>query len=437
MATEAPALLIVSGILGDQRRYRTFHLYEQARLVGVKCDLSHMADPELRNKVDRSMVVIVHRAPFDTQVAWIEKTVHGKGGLFILDLDDLVFEPEAVKYIRSLDITDPVCRSLYQDNIHRCRKTLDVCDAVITSNEFLASSVRQLGKRAYVHRNAFSLEMQSLAEKAYHTRIFDASRIVIGYTSGTPTHDQDFTVVTTALQLCLSRYTNVELWLVGRLDPGEDWGNLSSKIKKFNFLPWRTLPELQVRFDINLAPIEINNPFGKSRSENKYVEAALLRVPTVASPNESYSNAIRQGQTGYLANDGLDWEQHLEELLETVENRLNMGVNAHRDVLERYHPKVRAEQLITTLNDIGGHKVEFHFKRQKTKSSSTKLPASFWSSAESERFPTLFQRGMYTLKYRNFLTLLKQLWIFIRRSVTPIFPYRYPLERTDQDALSR
>lgn len=151
----------------------------------------------------------------------------------------------------------------------------------------------------------------------------------------------------------------------------------------------------------------------------------------------NYSNAIRQGQNGYLANDGLDWEQHLEELLETVENRLNMGVNAHRDVLDRYHPKVRAEQLINTLNDIGGHKVEFHFKRPKTKSSSAKLPASFWSSAENERFPTLFQRGMYTLKYRNFLTLLKQLWIFIRRSVTPIFPYRYPLERTDQDALSR
>ena len=69
-------------------------------------------------------------------------------------------------------------------------------------------------------------------------------------------------------------------------------------------MPWRNLPSIQVRFDINLAPLEINNPFGQSKSEIKYVEAALLRVPTIASPSDSYSAAIRHAENGYLANNG-------------------------------------------------------------------------------------------------------------------------------------
>ncbi len=437
MPNDAPSLLVLSGVQGDPRRYRTFHLYEQARLAGLKCELSHVTDPGLRKKVERSAVVILHRAPYDSQIARIEKVIHGKGGLFILDLDDLVIEPEAIKYIHSPDFADPVRRSVYQEDIRRYRKTLDVCDAAITSSDFLANSIRMMGKPAYVHRNAFSLEMQALAERAYHTRIFDPARIVIGYASGTPTHDRDFNLITPALQICLSRHPNVELWLVGHLDPGGDWGNLKSRIKMYSFLPWRNLPELQVRFDINLAPLEINNPFGQSKSENKYMEAALLRVPTVASPSDSYSYAIRQGENGFLANDTLDWEEYLEAFIEPVENRITMGEKAYQDVLQRYHPKVRAEQLINTLNLIAGHKFEFHSKRQKTKLTAEKQPSTYWSSAKQERFPTLFQRGIYTLQHRSLGTLLKQIWIFIRRSVSPIFPYPDSLERMENDALPR
>lgn len=437
MINDAPSLLILSGVQGYSRRYRTFHLYEQARLAGLECELSHITDPDIRKKVEQSSVVILHRALFDSQVAWIEKVIHGKGGLFILDLDDLIFDPEVQNYIYSPDFADPIRLSLYKDDIRRYRRTLDLCDAAITSCDYLANSIRRLGKTAFVHRIAFSLEMQALAERAYHSRIFDASRIVIGYASGTPTHERDFNQVAPALQLCLSRHPNVELWLVGRLDPGGDWGHLENQIKRYSFVSWRILPQLQVRFDINLAPLDIHNPFGQSKSENKYVEASLLRVPTIASPSESFLSAIRQGENGYLANDALDWEQYLEALVETMENRINLGEKAYQDVIKRYHPKVRAQQLVDTLNLISGQKFQFHSKLKKTKSSAQKPPTSFWSSAGYEHYPTLFQRGIYTLRFRSLGTLLKQIWIFFRRSVSPIFPFPDPLERMEDDALSR
>jgi glycosyltransferase involved in cell wall biosynthesis len=404
-------------------------LYEQACLAGLSCELSHVTDPGLQKKVNRASVVILHRAPYDSQIAWIERVVHQKGGIFVLDLDDLIFDPEAVKFIHSPDFADRIRRSLYQEDIYRYRKTLEISDAVITSSEFLAGAVRQLGKPVYIHRNAFSLEMQFLAERAYQSRIFDPSRVVIGYASGSPTHDLDFAMVAPALKVCLSQHPTVELWLVGRLDSGDDWGNLTGQIKKFSYIPWRNLPSIQVRFDINLAPIEFNNPFGQSKSENKYVEAALLRVPTIASSSDSYCAAIRHGENSYLANNVQDWTDYLEALIEAPDTRKNLGGNAYQDILQNYHPKVRSAQLVDTLNLIAAHKFEFQNKNQISKLSHEESPQPYWSSAEQERYPSLFQRGFYTLRHRSIRTLIMQIWIFIRRLVSPIFPYRILLEK--------
>jgi glycosyltransferase involved in cell wall biosynthesis len=426
MIDEEPSLLILSGVQRDPRRYRTFHLYEQARLAGLKCQLSHVTDPGLRKKVDASLVVILHRAPFDGQVAWLEREIHRKGGILIQDLDDLVFDPDAVKYIRSIDFSDPIRLSLYQEEIRLHRKTLDICDFVLTSSEFLADRVRQLGKPVRVHRNGFSLEMQACSEQAYHSQKIETGKIVVGYASGTPTHDQDFALIKPAIQSLLKHYPNVELWIVGRLDPGKDWDGLESHIKKLNFVPWRNLPEIQTQFDINLAPLRIDNPFGQSKSEIKYMEAALVRVPTIASPSESFKDAILHGDNGFLANDIQDWERCLEVLVKQPQVSSSMGENAYQDVLQHYHPLVRAHQLVDSLNSFNSYRFEFHYNDQKMNLPDERLLQSYWSSAKLERSPNLFQRGLYTLRYRNLQTLLKQIWIFIRRMVSPLFPYRNP-----------
>ena len=423
MTIDEPSVLIMSGVQGDPRRYRTFHLYEQARLAGLNCQLSHVTDHELRKKVQGSSIVILHRAPFDTQVAWIEREVHHNGGILIEDLDDLIFDPEAVKYIHSSDFSDPVRRSLYQEDIRLYRKTLDICDYVITSTEYLADRVRQLGKPAKVHRNAFSLEMLACSKQAYLSKKIDPDKIVIGYASGTPTHDQDLTLIKPALQSIISRYPKVEVWLVGPLDSGKDWCGFENQIKKYKLVPWRKLPEIQVQFDINLAPLQLGNPFGQSKSEIKYMEAALLRVPTIASPSGSYKVAISEGQNGYLANDVQEWERCLKILIEQPSVMNDIGDKAYQDVLNRYHPLIRARQLSDTLNSIIGNKFKLQSYDLNNNVTYEVKSQSYWSSAELERSPTHFQRGLYTVRNRNLYTLLKQIWIYFRRMVSPLFPY--------------
>jgi glycosyltransferase involved in cell wall biosynthesis len=424
MTVTEQSILIISGARGDTRRYRTFHLYEQTCLLGMKSMLAHVTDRDLSAKVVGAGIIVLHRAAYNAQIAWLEKEIHARKGILIHDLDDLIFDPQAFQYINSVDFSDPVRASLYQEEMSLNRNTLEMSDAVLSSTYYLAERVRNLGKPVMVHRNAFSMEMLERSEQAYKYHWVTKNKIVIGYASGTSTHNQDFALIKPALQSTLRHHPDVELWLVGPLDPGEGWNDFSHQIRRIKFVPWQKLPDIQVQFDINLAPLQIDNPFGRSKSEIKYMEAALLRIPTIASPSEAFRYAIRQAENGFLAGNTQVWEETLESLIEQPELRRRIGERAFEDVQLRYHPKVRARELVETLEALLNQKLTLPTSDQQDAPSYTGSLPTDWDSAKLDRTPTLLQRGIYTLRYRNIITLIKQVWIYFRRLVVPVFPYR-------------
>lgn len=417
---QPPQILLLSGVRGDTRRYRTFHMFEQLQLAGVDASLAHVTGPDLPARFERASLVVIHRVKWDGYVERLVKGLRQRGGLAILDTDDLIFDPAAFAWINSPDFSDPVRSALYQEDLRRNRLTLETCQAVTVSTDFLSEQVRRLGKPAWVHRNAFSLEMLELSEAAYHRRPVEAGKVVIGYASGTPTHNHDFELVKPALQELLGRYPQVELHLVGDLDPGGDWGSLSGRIHRRPLVPWRQLPALLAAFDINLAPLVADNPFSQSKSEIKYVEAGLVRAPTVASRTGAFAYAIRSGENGFLASSSEEWYQALAELVEQGGLRRRMGAAAYADCLARYHPQTRAAELIATLDAI--------YRQLYTRPLWPVLPEvtgwEFRIDPAVERRPSTLQMGLYDLRHRGLGTLLKRIWIFFRRLAAPIFPFR-------------
>src|SRR5690606_377751 len=123
----------------------------------------------------------------------------------------LIFDTAAFSWIDSPDFQDRVRAGLYLEDMRRSRLPLETCQAVTASTGFLAGQVRLLGKPAWVHRNAFSLEMLALSEAAVHSRPGRSGALTIGYASGTPTHNRDFEAVKPALREILRRYPHTEL----------------------------------------------------------------------------------------------------------------------------------------------------------------------------------------------------------------------------------
>jgi hypothetical protein len=184
-----------------------------------------------------------------------------------------------------------------------------------------------------------------------------------------------------------------------------------------------------VQFDINIAPLVADNPFGRSKSEIKYVEAGLVQVPTVATPTESFRFAIRPGENGYLAGDDAEWMEALATLVEQPDQRRALGEGAYQDVIQRYHPRVRSAELVETLDQISQQVSSRPFWTPAPSAhASTDDPQAVvrasWIDPRVERNPTLFRMALYSLRYRGLGTLLKQVRVYVRRLAVPLFPSR-------------
>ena len=162
----------------------------------------------------------------------------------------------------------------------------------------------------------------------------DEDKIYIGYFSGSKTHDQDFKLVEEALLEIMEEFPQVYLKLVGVLSENV-MKRMEKRIEKLPFMEWQKLPEVIAGIDINLMPLE-NSIFHCCKSENKWMEAALVKVPSVMSRNIEMEHVIDNGKTAWLCSTKNEWLQALKELVANPDERKRMGENAYHVVMERY-----------------------------------------------------------------------------------------------------
>jgi len=416
----SPGILIVSGVKGDTRRYRTLHLHQQLSLAGVRSVLSHVTDPLLPGLVNQARVLILHRVIFNPFIAKLIQLVRSNNGLILVDTDDLIFDRSAFQWIDSPDFKDPVRAALYIDEMQGYGQTLQSSDGVLASTDFLADQVRSMGKPAWVHRNAANLELMVLSEQARQRRQLPNAKIVIGYASGTPTHNHDFSQVAPVLMDFMDAHPEVELKILGFLDLDQHWAKYQNRLIHDKSVPWRELPFKLSQFDINLAPLDAGNPFSQSKSEIKYLEAALVGVPTLATRTDSYIAAIRSGENGLLAGNDQEWRDQLEKLVDPLV-RTSLAQNAIKDVNERYSPTSRAHQAVQLLNEISkANKQTYSWQEKEYQAGDLQ---KLWWNPELELHPSEIEMGLYTLRTRGTGVLAKQIWIYFRRWLARFFPY--------------
>ena len=305
-------------------------------------------------------LVVLHRTAWSPLIADVVDIAHWRGKPVVFETDDLVFAPEVIDRIAILDTLQPDQAQRFRVDLARQVETFHHADCVLTTTQYLADAAAERGKPAYVQRNAFSAEMVHAAEHAYALRqqhvlahAGDAARpVVIGYFSGTGSHNRDFALVAPVLAELMAHNPRLWLHLSGHLETGGALLAFADRIRRAPFVAWQELPSLIAQVDINLAPLELDNPFCQAKSEIKYTEAALVGVPTVASPTEAFVHAIRDGETGLLAADADAWRAALKKLSEDPDARLRLGEAARRAVYATYLPEVRGRTLVDTLRTI-------------------------------------------------------------------------------------
>ena len=248
------------------------------------------------------------------------------------DIDDLVFDKQytdQIPYVMSLEGAD---RELYDDGVIRMGKTMKLCEYGIASTNRIKTEMEKTLPEAYVNRNVASEEMLYYSEKAKKEVKRDEDKIVIGYFSGTITHNEDFAMIQSVIVELLKKYENLYLKIVGLLDLPPEMEEVKDKIIVSPFVDWHELPKLVRSVDINIVPLE-ESIFNEAKSENKWTEASLVEVPTIASNVGALADMIEADKTGILCeNTNAAWRKGLEKLIKSVELRETLGKNAYEKV---------------------------------------------------------------------------------------------------------
>jgi glycosyltransferase involved in cell wall biosynthesis len=321
--------------------YRVTRLADALRAQGVTVIVASASDLS-RVVGERSQpdVLVLFRVALNQPLALFVHEIRANGCSVVFDVDDYVFEPTiahegVIDGIRVLSADD---KALYRPFVVATRRALALADFCTTSTHYLAERIREAGKPAYVIPNCFDDNALARAEVA-RARTHPSDAIVrLGYASGTLTHQKDFAVAAEAIARVLRSHSNARLTVVGQLLLSEFpcLASLSHQIEHRPSVPFNALPEELARFDVNLAPLEIGNPFCEAKSEIKFIDAALLNVPTVASATDTFRRVIRTGENGYLSVTADDWVDALTRLIADPDLRVRLGAAAHMDALTGY-----------------------------------------------------------------------------------------------------
>lgn len=247
------------------------------------------------------------------------------------------------------------------------QKTLRAADLGTASTETLAAAMRNLGKPVFVIPNGFDEQTYQSTQRASERRqAFGSDGLIrLGYAGGTRTHQRDFGAAAPALAHILREHAECRLVLFRKnssdahercldLEEYPELAGLDTQIEWRLTTSLRQLPHELARFDINLAPLEIGNVFCEAKSELKYFEAALAKIPTVASPTPPFAQAIRDGETGFLAANTDEWHACLKQLVTDPGLRRRVGEAAFSDVVLKYGPERRAEIVDAVIQQAIG-----------------------------------------------------------------------------------
>lgn len=309
-------------------RYRVTHQREQLEACRVTTDEVYYINLNL-DQVRLYRTFIFFRCPYTDTIGEFIKCAKELNKYVLFDIDDLVIDTKYTNTIKYLDGMSTSERQLYDDGVNRMGKTLKLCDAAITTTERLATELSKYVSEVFINRNVASEIMKYYSDEALKEKKEDDGHFKVGYFSGSFTHNDDFELIKPVLKKLLKKYKEMELHLVGQLNLPEDLEKYKSQIVIHPFVDWRELPNLISQVDVNLAPLE-QSIFNEAKSENKWVEAALVKVPTVASNVGAFARMIEHGKTGYLCNNSEEWENILETLIKDNDKRKEIALNAYK-----------------------------------------------------------------------------------------------------------
>ncbi|WEV45411.1 glycosyltransferase [Streptococcaceae bacterium ESL0687] len=353
------SILIIDGVhdlIPQLTRYRVENKKEQLVNLGFNV---RIRSSEVVTTADlyKTNFVIIYRAWYNENlqeiVDWCRKL---KIPVFF-DVDDLVIDTsytDQLSYTQGLSVSE---KANYDSGVMSYRRMMLSTDGVIASTNDLARELKNYKKQVLLNRNLANEELVKISKKALIQKEFEkiSDKVKIGYFSGSITHNENFELIKASLEKIMEERPLTELHLVGHLDLPEDMSHLKDQIITHDYVDWKELPQLIAQVDINLAPL-VDSIFNRAKSEIKWIEASLVKVPTIASNIGAFADSIHNRVDGILVENTEEaWYEALEQLVNSPKMRTDLAEEAYKRVREDFTTTNQEDDLSTYIRGQINH----------------------------------------------------------------------------------
>ena len=289
-------------------------------------------------------VVIFYRVPWREDVIACFREARRLGIHTVFDIDDLVFDT---------DVYGQVLKDTQKSEAEKADLVDGVrlyCDAMLQADEnwFSTRTLCELsdcdfGTHSVCVPNCIPEELFRVAREFEGERT-DGSTVTIFYGAGSSTHDRDIAEISDVLEEILMKNDNVRLLLIGDIRFGFRNAELWNRITRVSRIGLEDYYYLISQCDIAVVPLE-QSLFNTAKSNIKYIEASVLRIPSVCSDLREFSSVIKNGKNGFVAKSREEWAEDLQLLVENRKLRESVGNAAYKTVTKLYSLDALAPKL--------------------------------------------------------------------------------------------
>lgn len=349
-----PVVTLANQELFQCKHYRVSQRLELFEEAGIPARVFDEGDVEaFLSALPGARAAVFYRTPPTPSVARAMLRARKLGIPVFFEVDDILFDgqyfPDTLESYEG-QISPEAYEGLLV-GVPLFRFALDFCDHAIASTPALAQAMRNLKHSGEVHliRNGLDSHTDTALERARLSPARQDQTIRVFYGSGTKSHNSDFNLLAgPALLRALKKHPHLELVIAGHLKLNAAFKPFNARIRRLEFTRdiqayWSQL----ARCDINLAVLRPGF-LADTKSEIKWLEAAVLGVPSIVSPTQTYREILTHRETALFAENAAEWEEALEALITSRDLRQKIGQAARAQALRDYGVESRA----TLMGDI-------------------------------------------------------------------------------------
>ncbi len=301
-----------------------------------------------------SDLVVFYRVPYGVELEVYLLEIMRLGIDYFYDIDDPIFDIDVVTHNENINDLDLEIKKNVIKDANKYKLAMLNFNNFIVSTPGLKENIEKLfnNVNVIIRRNAVDKESYIISKEIIKNEKKKNENVKLVYATPSLAHNKDFEIIKNVLIRLFIKYRKkIELVLIGNVSLPEELKKFSKYIKIKPAGDYKYLLNNLYECDINLVPL-IFNDFNATKSNIKFIDAALVKVPSICSKIGDYS-ILESGKDSILVETNLEdeWFKKLSTLIEDEKLRKKLSENAYMRINREFSINQIGENFINNLKN--------------------------------------------------------------------------------------